>query len=196
VVLDTNVFVSGVFFGGTPHDILQAWATGAVEVVVSPEILDEYRRVAEELATRFPEAEVSRLLEFTAVNALVFAAEPLPDQICDDPDDDKFLACALASGAKIVVTGDPGPAEDRRLRRRSRDEAQGLRDRLPVLSRWTPRWPGGELQSAPTTWSSVRHPAGPGLLRSGPGQAPLPQNLLSVGGRGLNAGSRSALPGH
>ena len=31
---------------------------------------------------------------------------PLPDQVCDDPDDDKFLACALASGTRIIVTGD------------------------------------------------------------------------------------------
>ena len=30
----------------------------------------------------------------------------LREPVCDDPDDDKFLACALASGAKVIVSGD------------------------------------------------------------------------------------------
>jgi predicted nucleic acid-binding protein len=30
----------------------------------------------------------------------------VPVSACDDPDDLKFLACALAGGARIVVTGD------------------------------------------------------------------------------------------
>lgn len=30
----------------------------------------------------------------------------LPQQICDDPDDDKFIACAIASNTKLIVGGD------------------------------------------------------------------------------------------
>ncbi len=45
IVLDTNVFVSGVFFTGPPYEILNAWRQAVVQIVVSPEILDEYRRV-------------------------------------------------------------------------------------------------------------------------------------------------------
>ena len=45
VVLDTNVFVSGVFFCGPPYDILSAWRGGRLQLVVSAEILEEYRRV-------------------------------------------------------------------------------------------------------------------------------------------------------
>ena len=36
VVLDTNVFVSGVFFKGPPFQILQAWKEGKVQLVLSP----------------------------------------------------------------------------------------------------------------------------------------------------------------
>ncbi|HLA87516.1 MAG TPA: PIN domain-containing protein [Anaerolineales bacterium] len=50
VVMDTNVFVSGVFFSGPPYQILNAWQSGEFELVVSQEILDEYRRVEEILA--------------------------------------------------------------------------------------------------------------------------------------------------
>jgi putative PIN family toxin of toxin-antitoxin system len=50
VVLDTNVFVSGVFFGGVPGRILEAWRDGALTLLVSVAILDEYRRVGRLLA--------------------------------------------------------------------------------------------------------------------------------------------------
>jgi predicted nucleic acid-binding protein len=53
VVMDTNVFVSGVFFGGPPYQILKAWQSGVFELVVSQEILDEYQRVGEILATAY-----------------------------------------------------------------------------------------------------------------------------------------------
>ena len=106
VILDTNVLVSGLFFSGPPHDILQAWAGGAFELVVSPEILEEYRRVVHELAAKFPSVQAAGLLDFVTVNSLICATNPLPEPVCDDPDDDKFLACALAGRAGIIVTGD------------------------------------------------------------------------------------------
>jgi len=42
VVLDTNVVLSGVFFGGVPGEILAAWSRGRLDVVVSAPILAEY----------------------------------------------------------------------------------------------------------------------------------------------------------
>jgi predicted nucleic acid-binding protein len=39
IVLDTNVFVSGIFFSGPPHRILRAWREGAVRVAYSPAII-------------------------------------------------------------------------------------------------------------------------------------------------------------
>ena len=50
VVVDTNVLASGLLFGGEPGHILSAWTTGAFVLVVSPSILDEYRRVGHALA--------------------------------------------------------------------------------------------------------------------------------------------------
>lgn len=52
VVVDTNVLVSGIFFGGVPGRVVNAWLQGQVELVLSPSILDEYRRVGRELATK------------------------------------------------------------------------------------------------------------------------------------------------
>jgi putative PIN family toxin of toxin-antitoxin system len=106
VVLDTNVFISGVFFGGPPHRILQGWRDGRVKLVLSPEILDEYRRVAAELKTQFPAVDLTAILELLMVAAEMHQVEPLPEAVCADPDDDKFLACARASGSRLIVSGD------------------------------------------------------------------------------------------
>jgi predicted nucleic acid-binding protein len=69
IVLDTNVFVSGVFFSGPPYDILNAWRDGRVEIVVSPEILEEYVRVGEELARGFPGIDLRPTLPASPLTA-------------------------------------------------------------------------------------------------------------------------------
>ncbi|HSG45610.1 MAG TPA: putative toxin-antitoxin system toxin component, PIN family [Anaerolineales bacterium] len=106
VVMDTNVFVSGVFFSGPPYQILNAWQSGEFELVVSQEILDEYRRVGEILAKERPKIDLDPILNFVIEHAKVYKSAKLKESICEDPDDDKFFACALASGSKIIVSGD------------------------------------------------------------------------------------------
>ena len=106
VVLDTNVFVSGVFFSGPLFQVLKAWNDGKIQLVVSPEILDEYRRVGEILAEDHPNINLKPVLDYVIRNAEVYAPPPLPESVCEDPDDDKFLACALESGSKVIVSGD------------------------------------------------------------------------------------------
>jgi predicted nucleic acid-binding protein len=41
-VIDTNVFVSGIFWAGPPRQILVAWQTGRFKLVLSSAILEEY----------------------------------------------------------------------------------------------------------------------------------------------------------
>ena len=116
VVLDTNVLISGIFFTGPPKAVVEAWIDGRIDVAVSLQILDEYRRVLDELSGRFPEVDTSGLMDFVTVNSSICDVENPDEQICDDPDDDKFLACALASGAKVLVAGDKALLRVERLR--------------------------------------------------------------------------------
>jgi putative PIN family toxin of toxin-antitoxin system len=106
VVMDTNVFISGVFFSGPPYQILKAWQTGEFELVVSQDILDEYRRVGEIMAEERPSIDLNPILKFVIENATVYKPVPLNEAVCEDPDDDKYFACALASGSKVIVSGD------------------------------------------------------------------------------------------
>jgi len=106
VVLDTNVFISGVFFTGPPHKILRAWRNGTLRLCVSAEIVDEYVEVADRLASKFPPINPQPVLTLLSANAEIHDARPLAEPVSDDPDDDKFIACAVASGSRMIVSGD------------------------------------------------------------------------------------------
>lgn len=105
-ILDTNVLISGIFFSGVPSEILSAWRSDRIEMIVSPKILEEYRRVGEEMQKKFPGIEVAPFLELVAIEATMVVAKPLAEAVCTDPDDDKFLACALSSKARVICSGD------------------------------------------------------------------------------------------
>jgi putative PIN family toxin of toxin-antitoxin system len=106
IVLDTNVLISGIFFSGPPGTILHAWHAGKLQLCVSVEILEEYVNVAERLASRYAGVEYEGILELIVHNSELVQAPSLPDRVSEDPDDDKFLACALASNTSIIVSGD------------------------------------------------------------------------------------------
>lgn len=106
VILDTNVLISGIFFSGPPSEILKSWRRGDIQLVLSSEIADEYVKVAEILANDFPGIEINSILTLILTNSEIIQAPALPHQVCEDPDDDKFLACALASECKVIISGD------------------------------------------------------------------------------------------
>jgi len=106
VILDTNVFVSAVFFGGIPLSIVDKWRAGGFTLVVTEEILAEYRIVCDRLTSRFRGLDPRPHLEMVEVNAEMYTAIPILETVSADPDDDKFIACALACNGKLIVSGD------------------------------------------------------------------------------------------
>ena len=100
------VLISGIFFSGPPNKILKAWRNGKVSILVSEEILTEYQRVAKELSRHFPGLDIDEIIELIAIHAVVVDSHEFPVSICEDPDDDKFISCALASKSKIIISGD------------------------------------------------------------------------------------------
>lgn len=106
VILDTNVFISGVFFGGPPYHILNEWRNGKIQLVISRDILSEYKRVGEVFADKFPSIDLQPILNLVTIQAELYEVKDFSEPVCSDPDDDKFLACALASGSTIIVSGD------------------------------------------------------------------------------------------
>jgi putative PIN family toxin of toxin-antitoxin system len=106
IVLDTNVFISGVFFTGPPYKILKAWRDGRIQILISEEIIEEYHRVGELLSKQFPGIEFGPILQLLTINTELVQTRKLTAQVCEDPDDDKFLECAIFGNSNLIVSGD------------------------------------------------------------------------------------------
>ena len=106
VVIDTNIFVSS-FFGGNPKKIIDLWKNEEIALCLSKDILDEYIDVLQRVGLK-DENEIGELLSFFAkgFNILFTTNVPQIKAVKDDPDDDKFIECAVALKADIIITGD------------------------------------------------------------------------------------------
>ncbi|NWG02882.1 MAG: putative toxin-antitoxin system toxin component, PIN family [Syntrophaceae bacterium] len=106
VVIDTNVFVSS-FFGGNPRKVIDFWKKGKVILCLSKDILEEYVDVLQRIGLK-EENEIEELLSLFAkgFNILFTTKTPKIKVVKDDPEDDKFIECAVALKAEIIITGD------------------------------------------------------------------------------------------
>ena len=106
VVIDTNVFVSS-FFGGNPKKIIDLWKKGDVILCLSGEILEEYVEVLHRLGFK-DEKELEELLALFAENVNISFTKRTPKLhiVEEDPDDNKFIECAVALHASHIITGD------------------------------------------------------------------------------------------
>ncbi len=113
VVLDTNVLLSGIAYPGSlPGKILTAWRHGSLDVLLSPFILDELRRVLPRLANRhgLTLAEIDDLVDVLAIQAEVIEPSAEQDAALRDANDQPVLGTLLAAqageGASYLITGD------------------------------------------------------------------------------------------
>jgi putative PIN family toxin of toxin-antitoxin system len=106
VVVDTNIFVS-TFFGGNPRKIIDLWKSGQIILCLSQPIIDEYVDVLRRMGLQ-NERELEELLSLFAhgLNVLFTAKTPHLNVVEKDPDDDKFIECAVALNAKFIISGD------------------------------------------------------------------------------------------
>lgn len=103
-VIDTNVYVSALVFGGKPAAVLQLAESGAFQLVVSATIEDE---LVQTLTRKFgwPGARAEQASQELWCEAY-WALQPQEIQGSRDPDDNLILRCALESHARFIITGD------------------------------------------------------------------------------------------
>jgi putative PIN family toxin of toxin-antitoxin system len=109
VVFDTNVLVSAAGFGGVPEECVVRAFEDDVSVVTSEPLMDEFARVLEYEHLPFSEDDRESIpLTFLVLTDAEFVDPDLSIDIVDDPDDDKFLECAVGANADYLISGDQG----------------------------------------------------------------------------------------
>jgi putative PIN family toxin of toxin-antitoxin system len=111
IVLDANVLVSALISSkGAPAKIVADWQEDEFEVAISPPILHELDRALHypKLQERhhLSEQQIRHFLHLLARQTVVVAPPQRLTVIEIDPDDNRYLECALAALAEVIVSGD------------------------------------------------------------------------------------------
>lgn len=110
VVLDTNVLVSALLSSaGAPAEIIRRWQAEIFDVAISPALINEFERVLTYPRVRkylkFSPTEIDTFIQQLQTIILVVEPDLRLDVVKADPDDNRVLECAVASGAAYIVSG-------------------------------------------------------------------------------------------
>lgn len=110
VVIDTNVFVSGVITKGLSSKVLDLWRKRKFKLAVSLDIIEEINAVLHRPRIKekykIPEVLIKKLILSIYENSISTAGRIAVKKINADPSDNKFLACALEENVDYIVSGD------------------------------------------------------------------------------------------
>jgi putative PIN family toxin of toxin-antitoxin system len=106
VVLDTNVIISALLFGGNPQTILDLVSEGEVQLVTSSPLFSELKRILEDKFRLSPHQTTPPLADLWAVADVVTPGTTLRVFKGKDEPDNRVLECAIAGRVEAVITGD------------------------------------------------------------------------------------------
>ena len=106
-VIDTNVIISAILFGGIPGELISLWKSGHIQPLASKDIIDEYIKVLTYPKFKLSEKEINYILYNEILPYFeVVTLKPGQAIIQEDPSDDKFIHCANAGRASVIISGD------------------------------------------------------------------------------------------
>jgi uncharacterized protein len=105
VVIDTNVFVESISNTSSYHRIFTNFISGKFFVCTSNSILLEYEEV---LYSLHRQENVDRFMDLMRISPFVMFISPsfYYNLIYKDPDDNKFVDCAITGQADFIITSD------------------------------------------------------------------------------------------
>ena len=106
VVVDTNVFISAAFLKGISSVLIEKWKENKFILLFSPDIFDEYFEVIARPKFRQEEKDIRELAELLTERGVAVEPQTQLDVIKEDPNDNKFLECAIAGEANFIISGD------------------------------------------------------------------------------------------
>lgn len=115
VVIDTNIFISGIFWSGTPGKILEYFKESKFELLVTKEIINEYRKKLKEIGKKIGKEEKTEDWLKIILEKSILIKSSKGIKLCRDKKDNIFLECAISGRAKYIVTRDDDLKRDLQL---------------------------------------------------------------------------------
>jgi len=111
IIVDTNVVISGLLWGGPPNRILKWAREGILNIMACEETTAELKHVIQykRFSKRLSHMDISPTEAFFYfMNLVTFVPTPeiMPDVIKKDPFDNTFLALASDNRAHLIISGD------------------------------------------------------------------------------------------
>jgi putative PIN family toxin of toxin-antitoxin system len=107
VVVDSNVVVSALLFGGISGKLIPLLKGRRIHPLCSKEIIDEYIRVLAYPKFKLVESEIEFLISQEIVRWFeIVKVPPGKPFVTADASDDKFIWCALEGRADVIISGD------------------------------------------------------------------------------------------
>src|SRR3989344_4630993 len=107
IVLDTNVFISGIFWEGNfCSQLIDKWKNKEIELISSLEIVEELVETLKKFKIQMPEDMIEEWKNLILKNSTLMAPSTKIDAIKEDPEDNKFLEVAIDGKADLIVSQD------------------------------------------------------------------------------------------
>lgn len=106
VLIDTNVYISAIAFGGSSRQVINAVITGKVVNYISSEILDELTDVLKRPKFAYDKTVIRSIISEIEKISELFNDYPEIDLVKQDSKDNHVLSCALHAKVDYLVTGD------------------------------------------------------------------------------------------
>lgn len=107
VFLDTNILISALGWNGKPRVIFEKCLHSELELVTSPNQIDELKRVMDYPKFNFTEEQKAKFISVILEIAVMVGIPGEVKVIVDDPDDDAMLETAVVGNVDYLISGDP-----------------------------------------------------------------------------------------
>lgn len=106
VVLDTNILISAILFGGKPRQVLERVIRGEIRLCISEAILEELKGVLRRSKFDYS-TEAIQVILTELISLSDFVSPPKTIRVVsEDPEDNRILECAVEAEANYIITGD------------------------------------------------------------------------------------------
>ena len=106
IVLDTNIFISGIFWKGASNKVLMNWKEGKFTLVTSLETILEIIKVLKDFKIKLSEDMIKELVDLIVQNSIIVEPKEKIDIVKDDPNDNIFIETAVAGNVDYIITQD------------------------------------------------------------------------------------------